>query len=102
MSLKKKYLTSKNICKVTFHLSGKAVANGELVNLVGDFNGWNQEAFPMKKLKNGDFSITVDLVPGHAYEFRYLIDKTRWENDWCADRYSPSQFPYCDNSVVEI
>jgi hypothetical protein len=43
--------------------------------------------------------VTLELAPGKAYQFRYLLDGDRWENDWRADRYVPN--PYGgDNSVV--
>jgi len=101
MSLKKKYLKANNVCKVTFRLPKEAAESAETVNLVGDFNGWDKKAHAMKRLKNGDFTITIDLDSGRTYEFRYLIDGELWENDWSADRYNPSQYSYCDNSVVE-
>ena len=37
---------------------------------------------------NGDtWSITVEMLPGRTYRFRYLLDDARWENDWEADDY---------------
>jgi hypothetical protein len=54
----------------------------------------------MRKLKDGTFSVTVKLEPGRAYRFRYLIDGTRWENDWRADRYEPNSFGGDDSVVV--
>ena len=55
----------------------------------------------MKKLKTGDFTITLEVEPGREYQFRYLIDELRWENDWNADKYVKS--PYgSDNSVITV
>jgi 1,4-alpha-glucan branching enzyme len=69
------------------------------VTIVGDFNNWDKEATPMKKLKNGDFTITLGLASGREYRFRYLIDGKIWENDWCADKYVKN--PYgAEDSVV--
>ena len=56
----------------------------------------------MKRLKSGEFTVVVDLVPGQAYQFRYLIDQTTWENDWEADRYVKSDLGDCENSVVVV
>jgi 1,4-alpha-glucan branching enzyme len=54
---------------------------------------------PMKMLRNGNFEIILELPAGREYRYRYLIDGCRWENDWCADNYSPN--PYgCDDSVL--
>jgi hypothetical protein len=44
MSIKKQYLKSKPVCKVTFRIP-KEVANGtRMAALVGEFNNWNPEA----------------------------------------------------------
>ncbi len=56
----------------------------------------------MKKLKDGDYSIKLDLETGRAYQFRYLIDEVKWENDWNADKYVRSVYGDCDNSVVIV
>ena len=34
------------------------------------------------------------------FQFRYLLDGCRWENDWKADKYIPAPFSNADNSVV--
>ena len=56
----------------------------------------------MKKLKNGDFTVTLDLETDREYQFRYLVDEKYWENDWCADDYVRSPFGTSDNSVVIV
>ena len=48
MALKKQYLKSKPVCKVTFEVASPDSKN---VSVVGDFNKWNTEAAPLKKLK---------------------------------------------------
>jgi hypothetical protein len=40
----------------------------------------------MRKLSNGDFAITLKLRPVREYEFQYLIDGMKWENDRNADK----------------
>lgn len=54
----------------------------------------------MKKLKNGDYNVKLDLETGREYQFRYLVDELKWENDWNADKYVKSSYGNCDNSVV--
>jgi hypothetical protein len=54
----------------------------------------------MKKLDDGKWQTTVDLEPGKSFEFRYLIDGSRWENDWAADRYLRNEYGN-ENSVIE-
>lgn len=99
--IKKQYVASKTLCKVTFRLPKEAAHGAENVTIVGDFNNWNVTQSPMKKLKNGDFSLTVELPCDRQYNFRYLIDAVRWENDWFADKYIPNGFGE-DNSVISV
>lgn len=95
--LKKQFLKTKPEVKVTFSLP--AAVQGETVFLVGDFNEWNETATPMKKQKDGSFSVTLNLEKGLDFQFRYLVNGTEWHNDWEADKYLPN--PYSgDNSVV--
>lgn len=56
----------------------------------------------MKSLKDGSFTLTLDLEPGRAYQFRYLFDQTDWGNDPNADQYVYSSFGNCDNSVIHL
>jgi len=102
MTLTKRYLKSRPVCKVTFRLSKSVVQSAAHVHLVGEFNQWNILAAPMKRLKNGDFTLTLDLEPNRAYQYRYLVDQVRWENDENADKYVPTPFGDCDNSVVVV
>ncbi len=102
MALKKRYLKSRPICKVTFRLSKTIAQSASHVHLVGEFNQWNILANPMKRLKDGSFTLTLDLEPDRAYQFRYLIDQIRWENDEKADKYVATPFGDCDNSVVVV
>jgi len=98
--IKKAYLKSGKVCKVTFRLPHVAATNAKSVCIVGDFNGWSIHANAMKKLRNGDYTITLELKPGREYQFRYLIDECRWENDWNADKYVKSPYGDSDNSVI--
>ncbi|HEX2932499.1 MAG TPA: isoamylase early set domain-containing protein [Candidatus Binatia bacterium] len=100
MSLKKQYLKKTGACKVTFSLPKEAVGSATKVHLVGDFNDWNQDVTPMKRLKNGTFSATVPLQPNREYRFRYLLDGARWENDWSADKYLANAHGSDDSVVV--
>jgi 1,4-alpha-glucan branching enzyme len=99
MMLKKSYSKTGKICRVTFKLP--ADVDAETAVLCGDFNAWDTEEYPMKKLKDGSFSRTLSLKPGKAYRFRYLLNGERWENDWNADAYVPNSYGE-DDSVVEV
>ncbi len=102
MSLTKKFLKSKPVCKVTFRLESESAKAAKKAVLVGDFNKWNPKKASMKKLKNGTFTTTVDLETGKAYEFRYCLDGTTWENDDAADKYVPTGVSLEENSVVVV
>ena len=97
--LKKQYLKSKDVCKVTFYTVPELAADS--VILVGDFNQWSEFATPMTALKDGRFKVTVDLPRNKRYQFRYLVNECEWHNDWEADQYVPNPFSG-DNSVVEV
>lgn len=97
--LKKKYLTRKEVCKVTFYTASALEA--EEIYLVGDFNEWSESATPMQALKDGRFKVTIDLPKDSQYQFRYLVDNAEWHNDWDADQYISNPFSG-DNSVVKV
>lgn len=97
--VKKNYSKSGQICRVTFKLPADVEAQS--ANLVGEFNDWDSQATPMKRLKDGSFSATVSLEPGRNYRYRYLLDGERWENDWEADAYLPNEFG-SEDSVIAI
>jgi len=54
------------------------------VSVVGDFNGWDPTATPMKK-KGTVWTATVTLQKGCKYRFRYLDTLGRWHDDPTAD-----------------
>ena len=102
MGIKKKYLKTKPVCKVTFTLPKEATKRAKTVFIVGDFNEWKPKATPMTRLKNGSFATVLDLPVGQEYQYRYLISGKRWENDWAADKYVPSCYGDVENSVVIV
>jgi 1,4-alpha-glucan branching enzyme len=86
-----------SVVLVTFELP--EAIGGQRVNLVGDFNAWNQQAMPMQRNGNGEWRLTLPLQENREFQFRYLVDGKRWYNDWQADSYVPN--PYGGkNSVV--
>lgn len=101
MSLKKQYLKKSPVCKVTFTYPRQTAAPTSTAHVVGEFNDWNTAASPMKKLKNGSFTVTLALECAREYQFRYLLDQQRWDNDWAADKYLPNEHGG-ENSVVVV
>jgi 1,4-alpha-glucan branching enzyme len=68
---------------------------------MGEFNEWSRVATPMKRRRNGDFYVLLELEKGRPYRFRYVVDDCKFENDWNADRYEPN--PYgSEDSVIDV
>jgi hypothetical protein len=104
--LKKRYIKSRQTCKVTFEVPQAELpvclpvgVDAASVHLVGDFNEWNRTATPMVRARGGAYRVTLELDPGKTYPFRYLVNGEHWCNDWHADGYVPSGFG-TDNCVV--
>lgn len=97
--MKKRYLKKGQSCKVTFMLPKEAANKAKKVHVLGEFNKWDTNATPLKRLKAGNFSTTLELACGRSYRFKYLIDDARWENDWHADSYIPNQYGGEDSLV---
>ncbi|WP_181019555.1 isoamylase early set domain-containing protein [Nonomuraea typhae] len=57
------------------------------VSVVGDFNGWDPYAHPMRLGDDGRYSVTIAIPQGEAFAFRYLADGGRWFDDDHADEY---------------
>jgi 1,4-alpha-glucan branching enzyme len=93
---RKSYSQNGKKCRVTFELPAEVSAR--TVALAGDFNDWKPA--PLTQRKDGRFSLTVSLNGGTSYRYRYLIDDTRWENDWAADGYVPNEYGSDDSVVV--
>ncbi|HDD62260.1 MAG: glycoside hydrolase [Chloroflexota bacterium] len=101
--LKKQYIKSRNVYKVTFRLAKHEQPEYSVssAHLVADFNDWSFTNTPMESLKNGDFKITVELEAGKKHEFRYLLNNKKWYNEWEADEYILGDFGK-DNCVIEL
>ena len=98
MAIKKQYLKSKPVCKVTFSIEAE---EAKKVSVVGSFNEWNAKKAPLKKLKNGTFKGTIDLDKDNSYEFKYLVDG-EYVNDSAADSYAWNDFAGAENSIVTV
>ena len=102
MSIKKKYLKTKPVCKVTFRISEEIGKSAGTAHVVGEFNNWDSFSTPMKKLKKGAFTATLNLEKGREYQFRYLLDSSNWQNDQDADKFVPTPFGDSENSVIAL
>ena len=81
----KNYTKTKKKCRVTFKCPNREHAGSAV--LAGEFNSWSTTDTPMKRLKDGSFSVTISLAVGCSYTFRYVLDDNIWLNDLEADEY---------------
>jgi 1,4-alpha-glucan branching enzyme len=84
--------------KLTFSLS--LADTPQPVSVLGDFNGWDPHAHPLKKRANGTRSVSVVVPPGSAHTFKYLADGGTWFNDIEADAHVANEYGEV-NSVIE-
>ena len=96
--LKKSYSKTGSVCRVTFKYENQEMANQAV--LVGDFNDWSLKETPMKKLKDGSFSVTLVLPSSRSYSFRYVLDQEHWVNDSKADGYTPNQYGEANSVLI--
>jgi 1,4-alpha-glucan branching enzyme len=102
MSIKKHYLKNHDKCKVTFSLNEK-VKSIESVRISGDFNNWDIHCEPMKALKKGGLTQSIELEAGKSYQFKYLINDSVWANDPESDEFVPNSFgPNQFNSLIVV
>ncbi len=95
----KDYTKTGRSCRVTFQLPSEV--NAGKAYLCGDFNHWSQDSHPMKRRKDGSFTLTISLKPGRQYRYKFFLDGERWENDWAAEDYLPND-QGSEDSVVSI
>jgi 1,4-alpha-glucan branching enzyme len=98
MSIKKQFVKTKPVCKVTFSVEAK---EANAVSVVGDFNNWNSELGGLSKLKNGTFKGVFDLPKDASYEFKYLIDGA-FVNESDSDSFKWNEFAGAENGVLEV
>jgi 1,4-alpha-glucan branching enzyme len=73
-----------DVVRVTFVLPVDEPSGA--VSVVGNFNGWNPFAHPLRKRTNGTRSAIVKVPAGTKLHFRYLAEGGRWFDDAAADR----------------
>lgn len=98
MSIKKQFIKTKPVCKVTFSVEAKDAASA---SVVGDFNNWNPAEGALSKLKTGIFKGVFDLNKDASYEFKYVIDG-EFVNEPEADSFKWNDFAGAENSVLAL
>jgi 1,4-alpha-glucan branching enzyme len=69
----------RGLIRVTFVLPADEPAGA--VSVVGDFNGWDPFAHPLRRRSNGMRSAVVRLPAGSRSRFRYLAEGGLWFDD---------------------
>ena len=98
MSIKKQFIKTKPVCKVTFSVEAKTAATA---SVIGDFNNWDATQGELAKLKNGTFKAVFDIPTQANYEFKYLVDGI-FENEPEADAQIWNDFAGSENSVLTV
>jgi 1,4-alpha-glucan branching enzyme len=84
--------------RVTFALD--AAVFPQPVSVLGDFNGWDPLAHPLKKRRNGTLSATVELPVGQTVRFKYLAGDGSWFCDPVADTVTNDDNHTVDSLLV--
>lgn len=98
MSIKKQFIKTKPVCKVTFSVEAK---EANQASVIGDFNNWSVEEGTLSKLKNGTFKATFELDKDATYEFKYVVDG-EFINEPEADSFKWNDFASAENSVLAV
>lgn len=102
MSIKKQFLKSKPVCKVSFKVSAEDANGASKIQVLGDFNNWDKSEKPMKVLKAGGFSQTIELESGKEYQSRYLLDGETWANEADADATVTNEFNELNDVISTV
>lgn len=102
--VKKRYVKSRQVWKVTFELPKAELPESievKNIHVVGEFNDWDTAATPMSRSRKGVYRATLELEPAREYRFRYLINGEHWYNDWHADAYVATGLGE-DNCIIAL
>ena len=98
MAIKKQFIKTKPVCKVTFSIDAK---EANAVSVVGDFNNWDTTAGELGKLKSGAFKGVFEIGKEAEYEFRYVVDGV-YINEPEADSYRWNDYAGAENGVLTV
>lgn len=89
MSLEKHYSRRNGTCKLTFIWEDN-FGEVDSIKILGDYNNWNKDCSPMRKVNKKVYKQTIELETHRKYQFRYLINDRYWEDVPEADHYIPN------------
>ncbi len=88
--IKKTLIKGSDKVSVTFETTIRPEA--ETLSLVGDFNGWDSAAHPMKQRKDGVWFITLRLPKNRDWQYRFVADGTEWITDQENEATAPNPY----------
>ena len=98
--LKKTPVKKTNKTSVLFQATG--LEDATKVDLAGEFNDWGEpKSTPMKRRKDGTWSVAVRLPNDERFEYRFVVDGKTWIVDEAADEFAPNPFGG-RNSVCDL
>ncbi len=69
------------------------------VFIAGEFNNWDIFCHPMKRQSADLWEVVIPLAPG-KYQYKFLIDNSRWETDPNAESVPNAYGSF--NSIIEV
>src|SRR5829696_8660414 len=81
--------------------ASNATEKPKSVNLAGSFNGWSKDATPMKQVRPGVWSATVDLEEG-THHYKFVLNGDKWIADPLGDKELEEDAPGGPNSGIII
>jgi hypothetical protein len=74
--------------------------NAKIVQVAGDFNGWNPMRTPLERISDGAWAVTIALRPGR-YEYSFVVDGDQWIADPFAAEENDDGFG-SRNAVLDV
>lgn len=71
------------------------------VHVTGSWDGWQRPGVPAQRSENGAWQAALSLLPPARYNYKFLIDGSRWLCDPANPRKSPDGFGDL-NSIFDI
>lgn len=89
--------------EIIFRLPAEALEGATEAVVLGDFNNWTPgHEFELKRQEDGSFKTLVQLEEGKTYQYRFLLNNGRWQNDYNAQDYVPISGLFVDNCVITV
>ena len=74
MPIKKQYLKSKPLVKITFEIEKEEALGAKSIKLLSEHNNWS--AIELKKFKNGKFKVTENIPTAGNDSFQFIYIAT--------------------------